>query len=80
LYERILDEIKKASSLVISSIKERKLDIKKLEKEFQKAKNIEERNSIIYRANQKGFSQHKLATIVGVSQTQINRIIKKQRV
>ena len=51
-----------------------------LEKELKKAKNIEERNSIIYQANKDGFSQDKLALIVGVSQTQINRIIKKQRV
>jgi len=40
--ERILDEIKKASNLVLSSIKE-----KKLEKSLIKAKNIEERNSIV---------------------------------
>ncbi|PHR56054.1 MAG: hypothetical protein COA44_09295 [Arcobacter sp.] len=35
---------------------------------------------MIYQANQEGYSQHKLALIVGVSQTQINRIIKKKRV
>jgi hypothetical protein len=78
--ERILDEIKKASSLVISSIKEKKLDVKKLKKDLVKVKSLEERNSIIYKANKEGFSQDKLAIIVGVSQTQINRIIKKKRV
>ena len=78
--ERILDEIKKASNLVVSSIKEKKIDIKKIEKKLQKANNIEERNSIIYQASKVGLSQDKLAIIVGVSQTQINRIIKKQRV
>jgi len=78
--ERILDEIKKASSLVTSSIKEKKIDIKKIEKALQKAKNIEERNTIIYEANQLGLSQDKLAVMAGVSQTQINRIIKKKRV
>jgi putative transposase len=78
--ERILDEIKKASNLVVGSINEKKLDSEKLEKSLVKAKNIAERNSIIFQANQEGFSQHKLALIVGISQTQINRIIKKKRV
>lgn len=78
--ERILDEIKKASNLVTSSVKEKKLDIEKVKEKLQKAKNIKERNSIIYQANKEGLSQDKLAVIVGVSQTQINRIVKKQRV
>ena len=46
--ESVLDEIKKASSLVTSAIKEKKLDIKKLEINLIKVKNFEERNSIIY--------------------------------
>jgi biotin operon repressor len=46
---------------------------------LQNSKSIEERNYIIYKANQEGFSQHKLAVIVGISQTQINRIIKQLR-
>ena len=78
--ERILDEIKKASNLVVSSIKEKTLDTTKLKSDLLKTDNIQERNQVIYKASQDGFSQHKLALIVGISQSQINRIIKKCRV
>lgn len=78
--ERILDEIKKASNLVVTSIKEHKPDIKKLQKKLHNAQNIDERNKILFEANKEGFSQHSLSTIVGMSQTQVSRIIKKQRV
>ena len=78
--ERVLGEIKKASSLVIGPRKDKQLDTKRIEKDLLKANDLEERNSVIYEANKEGFSQHRLAIITGVSQTQINRIIKKQRV
>ena len=78
--ERILEEIKKSSNLVVSSIKEKKLDVKKLQRKLEKAKTIAERNQYIYKAQQEGFSQHKLAEVIGLSQTQISRIIKKNRV
>jgi len=48
-----------------------------LDNDLAKAKNIEERSSIIYQASKEGFSQDKLALLVGVSQIQISRIIKK---
>ncbi len=77
--ERVLDEIKKASNLVVTSIKEKKIDAAKIKSEFHKAKTIQERNHIIVEANRNGVSQHKLATIVGLSQSQINRIVQKNR-
>jgi len=40
----------------------------------------EEKNKIIYKASPDGFSQHKLAIIVGVSQTQIGSILKLEKV
>jgi len=78
--ERILQEITKASNLVISAVKIKKLDEKKLRKELAKVKNLSERNVVVYNASKEGFSQHSLADIVGLSQTQISRVIKKHRV
>ena len=77
--ERILEEITIASNLVISAVKVKKLDEKRLRKELAKANNMSERNIVVYKASKEGFSQHRLAGIVGLSQTQISRVIKKQR-
>jgi len=41
---------------------------------------LDERNKITFEANKEGFLQHSLSTILGMSQTQVSRIIKKQRV
>ena len=78
--ERILEEIKKASNLVITSVKEKKPNIKKLEQELKKVKSLDERNKLIIKANKEGFSQHLLSQIIGVSQSQIGRIVLKERV
>ncbi len=78
--ERILEEIKKASSLVVTSIKDKKPNIKKLEKELKKVKDVDERNKLILKANTEGFSQHLLSKVIGISQSQIGRIILKERV
>lgn len=74
--ERVLEEIKKASSLVVCSLNKRVLDVQELEEHLLKAKDLKERNKIIYEANKAGFSQHQLAKIVGISQTQIGRVIR----
>lgn len=78
--ESVLEDIKKASNLVITSIKIKQLNTNIITKDLEKCKDIQERNKIICKANKEGFSQHKLATIVGVSQTQICRIIKTKSV
>ncbi|MEA1920010.1 MAG: hypothetical protein U9N52_09235, partial [Campylobacterota bacterium] len=78
--EKILEDIKKASNLVVTSIKTKQLNENKIKKSLEKCNDREERNKIIYQAHKEGFSQHKLATIIGVSQTQICRIIKKKEV
>ena len=78
--ERILDEIKKASNLVVTSIKDKKPNINKLEKELKKVKDVNERNKLIFKANKEGFSQHLLSKVIGISQSQIGRIVLKQRV
>ncbi len=77
--ERVLEEIKKASNLVVTTIKEKKPDLKKLQIKLAKAENLKERNQVIFEANSEGVSQHRLSTIAGISQTQIARIIKKYR-
>ncbi len=78
--ERVLEDIKKASNLVVTSIKTKQLNENKIKKSLEKCNDIKDRNKIIYKAYKEGFSQHKLAMIIGVSQTQISRIIKKNRV
>ena len=78
--ERILDEIRKASNLVVTSIKEKKTNIHKLEKELKKVKDIQERNKLIIEANKEGFSQHLLSKVTDLSQSQVGRIILKDRV
>ncbi len=77
--ERVLEDIRKSSNLVVTSIKTKKPNEDKIKKALKKSKNKEERNKIIYKASQEGFSQHKLAVIVGVSQTHIGRILKEEK-
>ena len=77
--ERILEEIKKASNLVITSVKENKPNIKALEQALKKVKSLDERNKLIIKANKAGLSQHLLSKIVGISQSQIGRVVMKER-
>ena len=75
--EKVLEDIQKASNLVVTSIKTKQLNENKIKKSLEKCDTIKDRNEIIHKAYKEGFSQHKLAMIVGVSQTQICRIIKR---
>lgn len=77
--ERILEEVKKASNLVVTSIKEKKLDSKRLHTIFKKRTETQERNSKILEAYNEGFSQHAIAEYLGYTQPYINKIIKKMR-
>ena len=77
--DRVLEEIKKASNLVITSVKDKKLDIKKLKTMFKKVKDNIERDTKIFKAYNEGYSQHVIAECLQLSQPQINRIIKKKR-
>lgn len=78
-YEHLLDEIKKASNLVVTNVKEKKPDLKVLKKMFAKVANNDERNRQILKACNEGYSQHAIAECLQISQPQINRIIKKTR-
>ncbi len=77
--ESVLDEIKKASNLVVTSIKKKGLDLNKLNAMFVNVENSQERNKKIYQAYLLGYSQHAIAQYLGISQPQINRILKKKR-
>ncbi|WP_345975312.1 transposase [Sulfurimonas sp. HSL3-7] len=77
--ERILEEIQKASTLVVTSIKEKKLDSKSLKHRFQQVKDQADRDHKILKAYEAGYSQHAIAECLELSQPQINRVIKKVR-
>ncbi len=77
--ESLLDEINKASNLVVTSLKEKKLSLKKLEMIFKKVKDNEQRNEKIWKAYNEGYSQHAIAQYLQLSQPYINRIVKKMR-
>ncbi len=77
--EHLLDEIKKASNLVVTSIKDKKLDLKKLKKMFSNIDDIGKRNKIVLEAYELGYSQYQIAEQLGFSQAYVNKIIKKLR-
>lgn len=77
--EKLLQEIKKGSNLVVTSLKEKTLSMQKLKKMFSKVKDNQERNSKIYQANKEGYSQHAIAECLGFSQPYINKIVKRMR-
>ena len=78
--ERVLEDIKKSSNLVVTSIKTKQFNENITKQSLEKCDTKKDRNTIIYKAYTEGLSQHKLSIIVGVSQTQISRIIKNYRV
>ena len=77
--ERILNEIREASNLVVTSVKTNTLTPEKLQKQFKKVKNSEERDRKIVEAYNEGYSQHAIAECLGFSQPYINKIIKRER-
>jgi len=78
--EHLLDEIKKASNLVVTSIKDKKPDVKKLNRMFANIDDIEKRNKTVLKAYELGYSQYQIAKQLGFTQAHINKIIKKLRV
>jgi len=72
-------EMKKASSLVEAPNSDKKPDIKKLQKMFENKKELKERNKTILKAYQKGYSQHMIAKVLGVSQPAVSGVIRRNR-
>ena len=75
----VLQELKTASSLVEAPNSDKKPDINKLTKIFSKIEDKKERNHKIVKAYEKGYSQHMLAKVLGISQQAVNGIIKRIR-
>ena len=77
--EHLLDEIKKASNLVVTSVKNKQLSTADLQLMFKDITETKQRNTIILKAYQLGYSQHTIAQCLEVSQPYINKIIKQSR-
>ncbi len=73
----MLQELKKASALVEAPNTEKKPDIKKLEKMLSGYENIKERNKLILKAYNQGYSQHMIAKVLGISQPAVYGVIKR---
>ena len=77
--ERILDEMQKASSLVVMNEKPKTDDRKRLQELFKKAKTKPQRNAKILKAYESGISQHRIAVFLSLSQPTVNGIIKREK-
>ncbi len=75
----ILQELKKASSLVEAANCDKKPDIKELEKILGEAKEMKERNKLIVKAYEDGYSQHMIAKVLEISQPAVFGVIKRYR-
>ncbi len=74
-----LQELKKASSLVVASDNDKTIDNIKLIKLFEGITDKQERNSYIIKAYNEGYSQHMIANIIGISQPAVYGIIKRDK-
>jgi len=77
--ENDLALIAKSSSLVSFPIKKKDLSLDELEQMFIECTNIIERNIEIVNAIDKGFSQHKIAKVLSLSQAAISLVVKGMR-
>ena len=75
-----LQELRKASSLIGASNIEKKPDMEKLEKMFDKITEIKVRNKEILKAIDKGYAQHKIAKVLRISQQAVYGVLKRNRV
>jgi len=75
----VLQELKKASSLVEAPNIDKKTDIKKLTKILADTKDLQERNAKIVKAYEEGYSQHMIAKVLGLSQPAVHSVIKRSR-
>ena len=53
--------------------------MKKLEKMFKKITDIKKRNKQILKVIDKGYSQHRIAKVLGISQQAVYGVIKRSR-
>ena len=74
-----LQELKTASSLVEAPHSDNKPDMEKLESMFRDIADIKERNKQILKAIDQGYSQHRIAKVLGISQPAVYGVIKRSR-
>ncbi len=74
-----LSEMKKAASLVEAPNIDKKPDIRKLKKMFEDITDTQKRNKQILKAIDKGYSQHLIAKVLGISQPAVYGVIKRNR-
>jgi REP element-mobilizing transposase RayT len=77
--ERVLDEMQKASALVVMNEKPKTDDRQRLQQLFKKADTKPQRNARILEAYESGISQHKIASFLGLSQPTVHGIIKREK-
>ncbi|MEA1880603.1 MAG: transposase [Campylobacterota bacterium] len=73
----LLQELKTASSLVGTANVDNKPKEKDLVKMFESIKDIKKRNKQILKAIEKGYSQHMIAKVLGISQPAVYGVIKR---
>ena len=69
----------KASNLVVISVNEKVLSAQRLKEIFTSILDNKDRNSKIFQAISEGYSQHRVAEYLGISQPYVNKIVKKMR-
>ena len=74
-----LQELKTASSLVEAPNIDTKPKIEEVEKLFKNITDIKERNTTILKAIEKGYSQHMIAKVLGISQQAVFGVVKRSR-
>ena len=74
-----LAELRKASAMVEAPNRKEENDDEKLKKLLFGAENLKERNLRILKAYEAGFSQHRIAKALGLSQPTVYGIIKRTR-
>jgi DNA-directed RNA polymerase specialized sigma subunit len=72
-----VSEMKKASSLIEAPNGDRKPNEEVLREILEKAKDKKERNKLIVQCYEKGYSQHMMAKILGISQQAVCGIVKR---
>ncbi len=74
-----LQELKTASSLVEAPNIDNKPKIEELKKLFKNTQNLQERNKTIIQAIEKGYSQHMIAKVLGISQQAVFGVVKRSK-
>ncbi|MDD3500230.1 MAG: transposase [Sulfurovum sp.] len=76
-----LEEMKKAASLIEAPNREKSPTelAAELQRLFSKAKDKQERNKLILKAYEQGYSQHMIAKVLGITQQAVYGVIKRGR-